>query len=205
MMTVGKELTKAVLDKVAEIDQDGIHKMSSRGAILEGHNSKVCISKFYRDPEYSETDVFVISAYRNRSGEIIVRVEGPYDDTNDEYWLSMAEYDKDRKNVAIITPDWVHRTVSKGELNYEFAGHGGSEFRFKILGSNADTKALLYRGQGLTVEIEQDPMKLGELHRWEYILVTRNCWYQGKIPKKHRHLFAINAEMVKGSDPGVNR
>jgi hypothetical protein len=167
--------------------QSGAHK----GSIF-------CKTSFYTDANMSTREVYLVEAYERTygidKGNITIQIHGPYEDSGDEYWIQLAEGDKQRGN-AIITEDWTHRTVSKDDpemVRLGGGGHGGAEFRFEI------DKATVERlPKGLNVVEVSTP---GQLEP-KYLLVTHNCWYQGVIPRKHRHLFGINAEMVTGFNP----
>jgi hypothetical protein len=185
-----------ILDKIDKIGRDGVHVFSGRGTAMTDPNGTVyCIAKFYNSADLNTQDVFVISvhqypSYHKFRGQLHLEVKGPYEDSSDDYWIACAEHDKNRR--AIITEDWTHRTVSKDVRDRDLAGHGGAEFRFKV---NQET-AERFEAAGLKVDSERaDGTR---------ILTTRNVWYQGVIPPKHRHLFKVNAEMVQGFNPGRN-
>jgi hypothetical protein len=184
----------AILHKVDEIEASG-KPMSMRGTAMvtapSGAHPGVmyCKAVFYDDRTLTKKSLYLIGASQYRpQGTLSVTVDGPYEDASDQYWIGMAEHDK-RTGNGVITPDWIHRTVSKDIKNFDCAGHGGREFKFLILEPDANAKALLYQGRGLVVTPD-------ETGKRQYVLVTRNCWYQGYIPEKHRHLFEVNVELL---------
>jgi hypothetical protein len=201
---------KALLDKIDEMVKSGkplATRSSSRESGRSGaHKGSLhCDVTLYDDRSCETKSLYLLEASeadgrdrRYPKGTITVRVQGPYEDASDEYWIGMANRDK-VDGDAIITEDWVHRTVSKDNRDYDrdLAGHGGAEFRFEFLVPGDHVQ---FKNKGLRVLLadEEDNNLDGP------VLVTRNCWYQGKIPAKHRHLFRINAKMVKGFNPGVN-
>jgi len=201
----GDKRWEAIQAKIAEMIKSG-KPLSMRGTAMESAESGAakprvyCHVKLYDDKTCTTKSLYIIRAYENtvkfrgELGAIIVEVDGPYEDAADEYWI---EQSKNRED-AIVTEDWVHRRVHKDDPKAVAAGgggHGGAKFRFVIM---SDEQAERFEAQGLKVE---DYNHDGE--DW-YLLTTHNCWYQGVIPRKHRHLFEVNAKMVSGFDPSVN-
>jgi hypothetical protein len=195
---VGDERWKLILDKVAEMcdGPNAEYRMSSRGAPMESEGREpwvYCILKADRrdTPDDGTHEVFKIGAGRTRiNSELVLEVEGPWLDSADWYWIPMVEQCKGRR---IVTEDWVHRTVHKDDpeaVRRGAGGHGGAEFRFLIDPSDL-TK---FTSQG--IQATKGPENSGK-----DMIITHNCWYQGVIPPKHRHLFKVNAEMVTGFDP----
>lgn len=166
-----------------------------------GHlGSLSCLVKLYDDRTCTTKSAYLVSATVNTVkflgplGSIVINVDGPFEDASDEYWQEAAKNWSDR---AIITEDWVHRTVQKDDPKAVASGgggHGGAEFQFVI---TDDAYAARLKAAGLKIK---DYNHDGE--DW-YLLTTRNCWHQGTIPAKHRHLFKVNAKMVQGFNPTV--
>ena len=177
---------EAILEKVDEICSiEGGYRMVSRSVAYKSRDGLFCVLKAdKRDEDDGTSNVFHITMY---DGTICV--DGPFTDSKDEYWLAQVG-----RSDAIITPDWVHRTVRRDTRDSDFAGHGGAEFRFEFL-VPGDHGAFTRQGLKVLLSGEEDNDLDGP------VLVTRNCWYQGKIPPKHRHLFKVNAEMVVGFNP----
>jgi len=193
--------SKAIEDQIDKMTKgaEATHRLSMGGRIAiagQGGRHEVysCILKADRRdvPEDGTHEVFNIEAHHDsHTGQIVVTVNGPWLDSADRYWVPMAKSTELRR---IVTPDWVHRTVSPDDPKAVASGgggHGGAEFRFKIDKETADR----FKAAGLTV-ISWDSSDD------QFVVVTKNCWYQGVIPPKHRHLFKVNAEMVKGFNPG---
>jgi len=195
---------EAILDKIKTLEAGG-YRLASRSASYQMPRSGAkqrglfCVYKGRRinRPDDGTVDVFHIEAYIDRDKNVKVDVDGPFTDSYDEYWLTLAD---SARMSHIVTTDWVHRTISKDNPEAVAAGgggHGGTEFRFVIDEETAER----FRKQEFRVE-ELDAVEPDDGRRW--IVVTRNCWFQGVIPPKHRHLFKVNAEMIKGFTPARN-
>jgi hypothetical protein len=186
--------------------QDKMRPMSTRSRkMTDDFGTVYCFATLYDDRTFETKSKYMISCYKDSySGQLKLKVDGPFEDASDQYWIEMAEQDKANGN-AIITEDWVHRTVhpDKPKSSRDYAGHGGSEFAFRLHSwPRSPFCASLRMGlQIKEVEFEED----GDNPHGVYeVLTTRNCWYQGKIPAKHRHLFKVNAKMVQGFNPTIN-
>lgn len=197
---------KAILEKVEEMSKDTPMSMRGQAMESEAHPNKsvvTCKAVFYDDKTCTSKSMYLISAYENtvkfrgELGAIIVEVDGPYEDADDAYWTAMA----DSEGNAIITPDWTHYTISKDNpeaVRHGGGGFGGAEFRFEIESMTVVQELIKC---GLDVKKAKD--EYAEFEQITWILTTRNCWHQGVIPRKHRHLFKVNAEMVKGTPATV--
>jgi hypothetical protein len=195
----------AILEKVDEMVASGKPLVQRGQAMVSGRSgahlgSVHCKVVLYDDRSCTTKSLYLLEA-RESHNAIGVKVDGPYEDADDEYWIAMAKRDGAAGN-AIITEDWVHRTASKDDPKAVAAGgggHGGAEFRFMLLDAHD-----FNRLRQLGLDVEYQSIK-GD-HDFEhsgYMLTTHNCWYQGMIPQKHRHLFKVNAKMVKGFNPTV--
>jgi hypothetical protein len=191
-------LWAAIIAECRELERK--YPMAMRGTgwwRLEGDDKKVAcqtIYKGYGEPidGYRPTYVFIVEAYYNHNKSLVTKLDGPYEDSHDEYWIGMRRGDNDRP--YIVTHDWVHETISKDSPNPgQGDGFGGREFKLELL--NKET-AERFKKAGLKVEFtpnDEDPSGA--------ILTTRNRWHQGVIPPKHRHLWTPNAKHLSPS-PG---
>jgi hypothetical protein len=198
----------AIIRKVREMcEQPGSpHRMRMRGSAWESEPSgarkpwvhcKLEVTK--RDaPDDGTYEMFILSAgpssFHRDNGKIQVDVDGPYIGYSKDYWEKQIGNPR-----AIITPDWVHRTVHKDDpeaVRHGGGGHGGAEFRFKIESLEMVQRMTM---NGIKVEPYNAP---GEGEQQFWVVVTHNCWYQGVIPPQMREHFKINAEMVTGFNPG---
>jgi len=200
-------LWQACLDKVEEMQREG-WVMSTRSSSYISESgprdadselwSRMCIFKAYApgDKEMAVAYVFQITASHGRyyqdRGAIQVRVEGPYEDSHDAYWLEQREHDNDPKRCWIVTPNYVHYVVAKDRADHhDSAGYAGQLFTFVI---KSDEMAERMKAAGLKVsDYNHDD------EDW-YKLETRNLWHQGYIPQKHRHLWTPNA-MIAPAKP----
>ncbi len=188
----------AILLRIEEMIAEGRVQQRRSSALTSGASgahkgSMFCHVWLYEDRALETKSLYIVSAHEDHRGRMGVTVEGPFDDASDKYWNDMARNDK-RNGNAIVTGDWVHRTVSRddGRARPAHRGHGGAEFKFNLYDKEHAEKL---DARGFTVEQADDG---------EWYLTSHNVWHQGKIPLKHRHLFEINARMVKGFNPSVN-
>ena len=165
-----------VLAKVDEIGRKPGYRFSTRSAALYDGQKKwtYCHAKFYVDEELREQELYIISSNGTR-----VDVEGPFDDSSDQYWMEQL---KDQSNV-LITSDYKHYRVHPDGANSP-AGFGGSQFRIRYFGKDWEKLKANVSIFDIDPETEQP------------IIRTRNLWMQSAIPKKHQHLFEPNCKIL---------
>jgi hypothetical protein len=120
----------------------------------------------------------------NARNELYVTIEGPYVDSDDDYWLDMVE--QDRNGNALITERYTHYTVGPDSIKPGAGdGFGGWQFRVQLLTPLLDAHVLENKG-----------LKIERLEEGQFVLTTRNLWQQGVIPTAHRHLFRPNCKVL---------
>jgi len=201
-------LWEACLQKVEEMQKQG-WRMSSQSPAYHYQNGprkepvpRMCVFGAYApgDSEMAVVHVFHIEARYGHFQEIEVRVDGPFEDSRDRYWLEQRERDSAAGRTWIVTPDYCHYVVNKDVKNGEWAGHAGRLFVFEFIAPGDHVK---FHEAGLKVLLagERDDWAGPQLYHNDGDvprLYTRNLWHQGYIPPKHRHLWTPNAEMLPG-------
>jgi hypothetical protein len=164
-----------------------VDKLNLKYAMIERsspfYTTKSCliVYKGYGDTQEGEEDYFpkyvwIIEVSEEDEGRIHTKLSGPFEDSDDDYWLEQREHDNDRAHL--VTQDWYHFLVRPdGE---EPVGYEGQEFKFRLRSTNL---YLNLKDAGLNVERNVER---------QYVLTTRNLWSQGIIPPKHRHLWVPN-------------
>lgn len=184
-------LWRTVLAKIQELQDKG-YAMSSRGVAMYGSekNSCSCLYKAYteKDLEQGTRSVFLVEAWYS-SGIMKAKVEGPFEDSGDEFWATLRACDNGSQNW-IVTPEWVHYTVHKdSESPGQGDGYGGSLFTFQI-----ESPTVTARLTEAGLKVVQQEAKEGHQVFWH--LMSRNTWFQGIIPPRHRHLWTPNAKLL---------
>jgi hypothetical protein len=185
---------------LAKVDEISLTKpMAMRGSAMESERSGAAASRvyckavFYTDRTVTEKEMYLIEAYYDWNDEVVVKLDGPYDDSSDDYWLNMAERDK-REGNGLITEDYYHYTVHPNSAKPgQGDGHGGAEFKFRILDNGL--AARLMANKKLNVDYH---MAVGDrtFENSYWYVTTRNLWAQSCIPRKHRHLFKPNVRPI---------
>lgn len=184
-------LWKAILAKIDELEKEG-YRLSSRSLgwshqFNENHPQQMMtVYKAYApgDTEHCVRQVFVIEAsepstyMRNQS--IHVTVDGPYEDSSNQFWKNTLKDDKGR--VFLVTEDWHHYVV---EPDSRSPGPGdGFDGRLFTVEYTGNPEFLRQK----RIKFEENDDKI--------IIFGRNVWSQGTIPPKHRHLWNINAKIL---------
>jgi hypothetical protein len=173
-----------ILSELRTLEQT--FRMRSRSIGYRSENGMLCIYKGYGPAVegYQPSTVWIVEAYYNVKGTIETRIDGPFEDNDDAYWLEVAEHDKTR--VALVTPEYQHFVVVSDSAQPN-GGMGGAEYRI-VITNDSDAEYM----QAANLQIE-DCSYDGE--DW-YLLTTHNLWGQGVIPPKHRHLFQVNCKVL---------
>jgi hypothetical protein len=171
-------------EEVEKFREERNYLMSSCSCMYESAYSKLIIASFYpKDSDDSAKHVYHFEMHEYTNREPYLKIEGPFEDASDEYWLDMVKRDKEKGN-GLVSVNYIHYTVSPDHPQPGPGdGHGGSEFEIVV---DMRTAARLHE-QGLKIAFRED-------EKW--ILTTRNLWSQDLIPKKHRHLFTPNCEIL---------
>jgi hypothetical protein len=172
---------KALLEKVAEMSRDGMHVSSYRGSPMEGEKTVYCMAAFYiKDSDYSEREMYLLSCDES----LVVKTEGPWIDSGDQYWPVMAKRDEDVGN-ALITEAYEHYLIQKDSAKPgQGDGFGGSEFRIQYFGHEW-SRLVEWVSHWQIAEMSRDPL-----------IISHNLWGQGTIPPRHRHLFKPNCKIL---------
>ena len=186
-------LWMAVLEKIREMEKDG-WRMAMRSTAYRGGgaNSVMVLYQAYApgDKECAVAYVFHVEAYMSRTlGDLVVEVDGPFENHHDTYWKDIDKHDEGR--AWIVTPDWRHYTIEKDLTsgNRDLAGHAGAEFIFDFIVPGDHVK---FKELGLRVFLSGEGPNDGDGPR----LYSKNVWSQNIIPPKWRHLWQPNATVV---------
>jgi preprotein translocase subunit SecA len=181
------ERWKMILQRGDELAKEYDLTFSTRTSALTSSNGKVLQTQFTFYPNGQDNGVrwvfnVGVRTIKKKGVETDeVFVEGPYEDHGFQFWMErVKKFQKDKTNVIIAGHTYYGVKADEAEKDHDLAGHGGSQFRFKMIG---DFKV------SDDIELYSDDDNK--------IVTSRNVWHGGPIPPMFHDLLPDNAVIIQ--------